>query len=199
MLNEFQTTFHHVLLVTPGQQDWPKRVEEEESGVISALEAAAQGSEQRILLTACDGPTDNAENDSLFDVDAVRPAFNSIEIWSFPEACRYIISDPSHLPALMQHIRSRTASAMVVQLSADFHIPRTPFRHGHTFIFVCTHKRRNNNCGIAGPILIQQFKETLEQRKIDNVHVFATSHIGGHRFAGTLIMYPGMFVPRVFF
>jgi hypothetical protein len=40
--------------------------------------------------------------------------------------------------------------------------------------------------------LIEQFRTTLEERGIsDRVHVLGSSHLGGHRFAGTLVIYPG--------
>jgi (2Fe-2S) ferredoxin len=120
----------------------------------------------------------------------------TIEVWSFPEACRYAVTDVVQLPHLVQCIASDSVASDTTEIApppgASWpSIPRTRFGHGQTFIFVCTHKRRNNNCGIAGPILMDQFRETLQQRNITNVHVFSTSHIGGHRFAGTIIMYPG--------
>ena len=138
-----------------------------------------------------------------------------IELWAFPEAARYLVSRVRELPSVLAHIRATRADAVPTGVhsaaaatagtgandrtagtgtatalaSLPARVLRTPFAAGHTFVFVCTHKRRNNNCGLAGPILIQQFQETLDKRNLTNVHVFATSHIGGHRFAGTLIVY----------
>jgi hypothetical protein len=44
-----------------------------------------------------------------------------------------------------------------------------------------------------GPILIDQFQQSIEARGLSRrLHVFATSHIGGHKFAATLMIYPGI-------
>ena len=64
-------------------------------------------------------------------------------------------------------------------------------------ILVCTHGARDKRCGRAGPPLIKSLKEEIKKRGFsenDNtnhvIRVRATSHIGGHKFAGTIIIYP---------
>ncbi|KAI9217338.1 Sucrase/ferredoxin-like-domain-containing protein [Blastocladiella britannica] len=64
-------------------------------------------------------------------------------------------------------------------------------------VLVCSHKKRDSRCGEAGPILIDAFHDEivrLEEARTfvhGTVGVFGTSHIGGHKFAGTLIVYSG--------
>ena len=56
-------------------------------------------------------------------------------------------------------------------------------------VLVCAHKQRDALCGRIGPKIISFLKGKLTSHSKE-VRVWATSHIGGHRFAGTLIIYP---------
>lgn len=57
-------------------------------------------------------------------------------------------------------------------------------------IFVCSHASRDKRCGECGPILIEKFKEEITARGL-NEHVFvsACSHVGGHKYAGNIIIF----------
>ncbi|MEW5309943.1 MAG: hypothetical protein WDW38_001783 [Sanguina aurantia] len=47
-------------------------------------------------------------------------------------------------------------------------------------VCVCAHKRRDKRCGLAGPMLIDEFRRVVEARGLTGqVHVVAVSHIGG--------------------
>ena len=60
----------------------------------------------------------------------------------------------------------------------------------NAFVLVCAHMKRDKKCGIAGPMLIEAFKKELEDRKLgESVPVLGISHIGGHKFAGNVIIY----------
>lgn len=57
-------------------------------------------------------------------------------------------------------------------------------------IFVCAHGSRDRRCGVCGPALIQKLNEEIELRGLkDQVFVSPCSHIGGHKYAGNLIIY----------
>ncbi|KAJ4827570.1 hypothetical protein Tsubulata_004791 [Turnera subulata] len=57
-------------------------------------------------------------------------------------------------------------------------------------IFVCAHASRDKRCGVCGPILIQKLQEGIESRGLkDQVFVSACSHVGGHKYAGNLIVF----------
>ena len=62
---------------------------------------------------------------------------------------------------------------------------------GHV-VLVCTHGSRDARCGRCGPPLMKAMKEELERRKLgpEHMNILATSHIGGHKFAGCMIVYP---------
>lgn len=57
-------------------------------------------------------------------------------------------------------------------------------------VFVCAHGSRDRRCGVCGPVLIEKLKEEIESRGLKNqVFVNACSHIGGHKYAGNVIIY----------
>jgi (2Fe-2S) ferredoxin len=72
----------------------------------------------------------------------------------------------------------------------DYVIPNTlPWK---TLILVCVHAARDNRCGRAGPQIIEEMKNQLLERSIsnDSITVAGSSHIGGHKYAGVLVVYP---------
>ena len=57
-------------------------------------------------------------------------------------------------------------------------------------IFVCAHGSRDKRCGVCGPVLIQNLKEEINLRGLGNqVFVTPCSHVGGHKYAGNLIIF----------
>ncbi|KAI9203362.1 Sucrase/ferredoxin-like-domain-containing protein [Polychytrium aggregatum] len=57
-------------------------------------------------------------------------------------------------------------------------------------VLVCVHKKRDKRCGVAGPMLIQEFQRVLASEGLtDDVLVLGASHFGGHKFAGNIIIY----------
>jgi hypothetical protein len=68
-----------------------------------------------------------------------------------------------------------------------------------THIYVCCHMTRDVRCGVIGKVLINQLREYLASPpedisalKYENVEVYGCSHVGGHKYAGNMIIYrPG--------
>ncbi|KAJ4348069.1 uncharacterized protein N0V89_009441 [Didymosphaeria variabile] len=60
-------------------------------------------------------------------------------------------------------------------------------------VLICGHGGRDQRCGILGPMLQSRFREAFVKRGID-AEVGLISHIGGHKYAGNVIVYlpPGM-------
>ncbi|XP_057447401.1 uncharacterized protein LOC130739183 isoform X3 [Lotus japonicus] len=60
-------------------------------------------------------------------------------------------------------------------------------------IFVCAHGSRDVRCGVCGPILIEKLHEEVQLRGLkDQISVMACSHVGGHKYAGNVIIFsPG--------
>jgi len=55
-------------------------------------------------------------------------------------------------------------------------------------VLICGHGGRDQRCGILGPILREQFKTELAKQKVKS-EVGLISHIGGHKYAGNVIIY----------
>ncbi|KAF2742933.1 hypothetical protein M011DRAFT_411675 [Sporormia fimetaria CBS 119925] len=55
-------------------------------------------------------------------------------------------------------------------------------------VLICGHGSRDSRCGILGPILEKQFKETFKRKGVE-AEVGMISHIGGHKYAGNVIIY----------
>ena len=55
-------------------------------------------------------------------------------------------------------------------------------------VLICGHGGRDQRCGVLGPILQKAFRKELERRGIE-ADVAQISHIGGHKYAGNVIIY----------
>jgi hypothetical protein len=54
---------------------------------------------------------------------------------------------------------------------------------------ICGHTKRDKRCGWAGKMLSEEFsKELADQR--DNICIAQVSHVGGHKWAGNVLIYP---------
>ena len=66
--------------------------------------------------------------------------------------------------------------------------------HTHTHTQVCVHGTRDPRCGEIGPQLISSLQESLaalgDSEHVEDVRVHAVSHVGGHKFAANLVVYP---------
>jgi hypothetical protein len=72
-----------------------------------------------------------------------------------------------------------TAGAIAVDRSDD------------RFVFVCSHRVRDARCGYCGPVLVEAIRKEVAAKLGGggNVHVFACSHVGGHVYAGNVLVY----------
>ncbi|KAL1203380.1 hypothetical protein V5N11_033162 [Cardamine amara subsp. amara] len=59
-----------------------------------------------------------------------------------------------------------------------------------SFVFVCAHGSRDTRCGVCGPALMEKFEQEISSRGLsDQIFVKPCSHIGGHKYAGNLIVF----------
>lgn len=103
---------------------------------------------------------------------------------------------------LTQFIRTylHSSSPSASTLCAASRLPHKPQKVKETHILICSHNSRDARCGTIGPILRKLFTDHLEHRGLlhpenpdislyGKVRVGNISHIGGHRFAGNVIIY----------
>ena len=60
------------------------------------------------------------------------------------------------------------------------------------YLFVCCHGSRDARCGVLGTELAKELIKLVKEREIEDlVEVYSTSHIGGHKYAGNVVVYGG--------
>ena len=66
----------------------------------------------------------------------------------------------------------------------------TPEKLEGSYIFVCAHTNRDMRCGICGPILIETFQKEISKQALEkSIFVKSCSHVGGHKYAGNVIIF----------
>ncbi|KAL3901696.1 MAG: hypothetical protein SGCHY_000424 [Lobulomycetales sp.] len=58
-------------------------------------------------------------------------------------------------------------------------------------VLICAHKKRDKRCSATAELLMKEFSKEFVQRGIESqIAVYGTSHVGGHKFAGNVILFP---------
>ncbi len=156
------------LLVCTGSLEWPGHIEKDGSFIQALAEAIAHRAADMPLpvkLTAC-----------------AEPSAAGYDLLVFPDNIRYRGLHEADLPTLVEtHL---VGNRLAVTL------PYQPLTG--QYVFVCVHARRDVRCGECGPTVITAFNTVLAERGLTSqVTVRATSHLGGHKYAGNVIIYPG--------
>ena len=158
--------YHRHAFACTGDRSWPARLEEA-SGLLGAMARdvrdlrEAEGAVPK--LTATDEESRGA----------------GIDLLVFPEAVRYRIGDLGDWrTVLAEHLRGGARAPLESQA--------LPGRH----VFVCVHMARDERCGNCGPPLLAAIEAAVASRGLDDVTIRATSHVGGHKYAGNVIVYP---------
>lgn len=69
-------------------------------------------------------------------------------------------------------------------------LPGNPETLHGSYVFICSHGSRDRRCGVCGPSLVARFREEIELRSLQgNVSASPCSHIGGHKYAGNVIIF----------
>ncbi|KAK6529542.1 hypothetical protein TWF281_008713 [Arthrobotrys megalospora] len=199
--------YRHVLVHT-GTIDWPSRIEqgpsiasklksivsrsngaEEETSVTAKLKAlVSRGSIYvdpfyPVLVTNTSLPTDPTAKDGHATITVFPDA---IELTSVPNSRESLESVVTSLLLPPSNPLSSTRKAGE---------PFTTRKISKPVILTCSHGNRDKRCGILGPAITKSFKQALDKSSenggIDCI-VGDISHIGGHKFAGNVIIHlPG--------
>ncbi|BAF09895.2 Os02g0725100 [Oryza sativa Japonica Group] len=165
--------FHerHVFLCYKGPEVWPSHVEAAESDRLPRLLAAAikthkSDLKKKTKLTICEGEdgTESSNGDVLIFPDMIRyRGLTHFDVDNFVQ--EVLVKDTEWLPGSPEAIKG-------------------------SYVFVCCHASRDKRCGVCGPALIKRFKEEIGvQGLADQVSVSACSHVGGHKYAGNVIVF----------
>ena len=102
----------------------------------------------------------------------------SVDIYIYPEKIHYSNILPEEISGvLMSHFLNECNSENTAKNIEKDHI------------LVCTHGRHDKCCAKFGQELADNLRNHLKDRQ-DNIEVFDSSHLGGHRFAPTMIDFP---------
>ncbi|KAL6325281.1 hypothetical protein AAG906_023126 [Vitis piasezkii] len=161
----------HVFLCFKSPEDWLPRVEGSDSDLLPKLFSSSLKSRKNDIavktkFTICEG-RDGTE-------------FSDGDVLIFPEMIKYKSLKDSDVDNFVDDVivnGKPWASGMQEVLTGSH-------------IFVCAHGSRDKRCGVCGPVLIQKLKEEIDLRGLgDQVFVTPCSHVGGHKYAGNLIIY----------
>ncbi|KAG8386009.1 hypothetical protein BUALT_Bualt03G0104500 [Buddleja alternifolia] len=161
----------HVFLCYKNPQVWPPRIEAAEFDRLPRLLAAALAArkpdmKRETRLTICEGHdgTETSNGDVLI----------------FPDMIRY---------RRLTHFDVDTFVEEVLVKNGEW-LPGSPEALRGWYIFVCCHGSRDRRCGVCGPSVISKFKNEIELRGLQGkVTVSPCSHIGGHKYAGNVIIF----------
>ena len=102
----------------------------------------------------------------------------SADIYIYPEKIHYSNILPEEISrVLMSHFLNECNSENTAKNIEKDHI------------LVCTHGRHDKCCAKFGQELADNLRNHLKDQQ-DNIEVFDSSHLGGHRFAPTMIDFP---------
>ncbi|KAL1556155.1 hypothetical protein AAHA92_11813 [Salvia divinorum] len=161
----------HVFLCYKNPQVWPPRVEAAEFDRLPRLLAAALAARNPAMLrqtrlTICEGHdgTETSNGDVLIFPDMIRyRRLTHFDVDTFVE--EVLVKNGVWLPGSPEPLRG-------------------------CYIFVCCHGSRDRRCGVCGPSVISKLKTEIELRDLQGkVSVSPCSHIGGHKYAGNMIIF----------
>jgi len=103
---------------------------------------------------------------------------DKVEIYIYPEKYCYSNVLPSQIPAVLEsYFRDGITAAF------------SPAAIKGEQIFICTHGRHDKCCAKFGQELVDKMRYHVSRQKTA-VEVWDSSHLGGHRFAATMLDFP---------
>ncbi|KAK3256388.1 hypothetical protein CYMTET_34475 [Cymbomonas tetramitiformis] len=176
-----QYNFHIFVCSQDAPQDWPQKVEKVE-GPSTYLKRAielhkgciAGDVKVQLCTPTCAG---DQPGDVLVFPSMLRYRGGALSA----AACEMIVKDS---------LVEKRAGVGVVDSAVEEEPPVVVEVLEGCHTFVCCHTARDARCGVCGPALIDAFKDAVEVNSFPAcVSVRGCSHIGGHKYAGTLILF----------
>ncbi|RDY09957.1 hypothetical protein CR513_05588 [Mucuna pruriens] len=164
----------HVFLCYKSHMSWPPRIEDSDADPLPKLVAATSKARKK----------DMAVKTKITVCDALEEAgFSDGDVLIFPEMIKYRGLEESNVDSFFEDVlvNGKPWTAGVPEVLSGSHI------------YVCAHGSRDVRCGVCGPALINKLNEEIELRGLkDQISVTGCAHIGGHKYAGNVIIYcPG--------
>lgn len=191
---------HIVICIGQSYEKWAEKIDKSNPYVSSISQYIKQlNLSYDVRVTVTDQSTDI--NDTAYSVTDMN---SKADIMLYPEMIKFhacsiddikyiidecIVSEKSHtyIKNKFSNTDNNTNIQPYVQLRDG--IQYTPI--DTTDVLVCAHKLRDKRCGIMGGTLIKSLHDTATQHNVsDKIRVLSTSHVGGHKYAANVIIYP---------
>ena len=172
-LHDSVSPFNRHLVVFTATADWVERLEKED-GTFFALvskQSKALASELKLKVTAAHASTHGDCQLGML----------------YPEQLQVVI--PSGADDMLAFITGLYDDKLSEDFLGRFKSPSPP--SFERLVLVCVHGARDKRCGKAGPRVLEAIQKECSARRLDSTLVCGSSHIGGHKYAATLISYPG--------
>ncbi|KAF2878509.1 Sucrase/ferredoxin-like-domain-containing protein [Massariosphaeria phaeospora] len=199
LLNTMAAYAEHIVVCT-GQRDWTSRIEDDE-GETGAFVRGLKG------VVGKGGKAFDPFNPLLTTASSLPASRtpHTSHILLFPSFTRHasLAHTPSSLSAFASaHLAARTLSPFHSALPAPQRAallrdnsPATRSRLppaepiASVTVLICGHGARDRRCGVLGPLLEDGFRRELARRGVRGAEVGVVSHVGGHKFAGNVVVY----------
>ncbi|CAG8501463.1 1602_t:CDS:2 [Paraglomus occultum] len=200
----------HVAIST-GKEDWSKHIEDAE-GLASTISKLTKGelNKSKSKKTSPDSTNNNQSDQQARSPDSKRKPriiitncsrksnsdiFSTTQdVMLFPEYVLIRNLSVKQANRFFQSYLSVNTQPAEVDENAESIISSEKITN-KAIIFICSHGRRDKRCGITAPLLRNEFEKVLKEKKLDvqsrsdGVAVYMSSHVGGHKFAGNIIIY----------
>ncbi|MSP14401.1 MAG: sucrase ferredoxin [Chloroflexi bacterium] len=163
------------LVACTGRSDWPGKIDDE-PGFLStfslALERARRDLPLRYKFTASPAPSQTS---------GIATPISGTDLLSFPDMTRYHGVREADIPDFISEV-------LVAGQKGE---RWSPISLSGRYLLVCIHSARDERCGLCGPKIAAALAQEIQAHGLaGNVHILQSSHVGGHRFAGNVLVYP---------
>ena len=181
--------FEAHLCVSTGKSDWRHTIEEETGSGAARVQAAIEqhlddleGRHRLVVTNTSEEPEDSSAVADLSDVTILSGS------WSRFRGVR-----ADQMSELVKRFVIGDETGSVPQTLTPEVLPH------RAYVLICSHNRRDARCGKTAPLLRDAFEQVLRERELfydpdegtteGMVRVEYCSHIGGHKFAGNVLVY----------
>ncbi|PYI03070.1 sucrose cleavage family protein [Aspergillus sclerotiicarbonarius CBS 121057] len=219
-LNGTMAAYAQQLLVCTGQRDWTSRIEEDGQGqnwgelVRGLKRQLGRGGKyadpfNNILVTNSSFPPSSTSTAASQTASAfLFPSFKYFpSIPVNPSESNDVKTDVSTfvraflLPSESRHGGKTREDGLASEFPDAVDLQHSPV------VLICGHGGRDMRCGVMAPVLEKEFQRVLQTKGFtsagsdnsvvdspEHAHIGLISHIGGHKYAGNVIVYipPGM-------
>ncbi|KAJ3005790.1 hypothetical protein HKX48_000465 [Thoreauomyces humboldtii] len=162
LANSMKPYKRHILVTEGTSSRWPERLDSSSATLTNVIGECVEGRDRkdRTITTAADPMGEDVAEEG--------------EVLLFPDM------------VAVKGVNAENASAFVEgwmgedrKLGGEGGL-ETRKLEGKAWIFVCTHKKRDKRCGVAGPLLVDEFRKGIKEMGMESeVFVYGCSHFGG--------------------